>query len=156
MLAVETLGCTTVICSDKTGTLTQNEMTVTKVYVNNRRIDITGTGYEPKGEFKIDGNGVSADLFDNLNTLLSIGVLANNARLEKSDGMYKIIGDPTEGALITLAGKADITGENINKLFPRIEEIPFDSGRKMMTTFHKNFAPQSCILYKRGSRYYYK
>ena len=151
LLAVETLGCTTVICSDKTGTLTQNEMTVTKVYVNNRRIDITGTGYEPKGEFKIDGNGVSADLFDNLNTLLSIGVLANNARLEKSDGMYKIIGDPTEGALITLAGKADITGENINKLFPRIEEIPFDSGRKMMTTFHKNFAPQRIVSFTKGA-----
>ncbi len=151
LLAVETLGCTTVICSDKTGTLTQNEMTVTKVYVNNRRIDITGTGYEPKGEFKIDGNGVSADLFDNLNTLLSIGVLANNARLEKSDGMYKIICDPTEGALITLAGKADITGENINKLFPRIEEIPFDSGRKMMTTFHKNFAPQRIVSFTKGA-----
>ncbi len=151
LLAVETLGCTTVICSDKTGTLTQNEMTVTKVYVNNRRIDITGTGYEPKGEFKIDGNGVSADLFDNLNTLLSLGVLANNARLEKSDGMYKIIGDPTEGALITLAGKADITGENINKLFPRIEEIPFDSGRKMMTTFHKNFAPQRIVSFTKGA-----
>lgn len=151
LLAVETLGCTTVICSDKTGTLTQNEMTVTKIYVNNRKIDITGTGYEPKGEFKIDENGVSEDLFDNLNTLLSIGILANDARLEKIDGMYKIIGDPTEGALVTLAGKADITCEDINKLFPRIEEIPFDSGRKMMTTFHKNFVPQRIVSFTKGA-----
>lgn len=151
LLAVETLGCTTVICSDKTGTLTQNKMTVTKAYVDNKVIDITGTGYDPKGEFKINENRVPADLFDNLKTLLSMGILANDARLEKADGIYKIIGDPTEGALVTLAGKADITNEDINKLFPRMEEISFDSDRKMMTTFHKNFIPQKIVSFTKGA-----
>ncbi|HZX20780.1 MAG TPA: HAD-IC family P-type ATPase, partial [Clostridia bacterium] len=151
LLAVETLGCTTVICSDKTGTLTQNEMTVTKAYVDNEIIDITGTGYEPKGEFKINGNGISTDLLDNLKTLLTMGILANNAKLGKTDGIYKIIGDPTEGTLVTLAGKANITNEDINKLFPRIEEIPFDSDRKMMTTFHKNFIPQKIVSFTKGA-----
>ncbi len=151
LLAVETLGCTTVICSDKTGTLTQNEMTVTKAYVDNEIIDITGTGYEPKGEFKINGNKISEDLFDNFKTLLTMGVLANDAQLEKTDGVYKIIGDPTEGTLVTLAGKADITNEDMNKSFPRIEEIPFDSDRKMMTTFHKNFIPQKIVSFTKGA-----
>lgn len=151
LLAVETLGCTTVICSDKTGTLTQNEMTVVKVYVDNKTLDVTGTGYEPSGEFKLDKNQVTIDSWIGLKTLLSIGILANDAKLEKTDHLYKIIGDPTEGALVTLAGKANIRKESINKSFPRVEEIPFDSDRKMMTTFHQNFAPGKYVSFTKGA-----
>ncbi len=151
LLAVETLGCTTVICSDKTGTLTQNEMTVVKVYVDDNILDVTGTGYDPVGEFKINNESISTDSIENLNTLLSIGILANDAKLEKSNDLYKIIGDPTEGALVTLAGKANITSENINKSYPRVEEIPFDSDRKMMTTFHKDFIPQKIVSFTKGA-----
>lgn len=150
LLAVETLGCTTVICSDKTGTLTQNEMTVVKVYVDDKILDVTGTGYEPVGEFKMEDKEIATKSVENLNMLLSIGMLANDAKLEMVDDLYKIIGDPTEGALVTLAGKADITNE-INKSYPRIEEIPFDSDRKMMTTFHKNFTPGKVVSFTKGA-----
>lgn len=150
LLAVETLGCTTVICSDKTGTLTQNEMTVVKVYVDDKILDVTGTGYEPVGEFKMEDKEIATKSIENLNMLLSIGMLANDAKLERVDDLYKIIGDPTEGALVTLAGKADITNE-INKSYPRIEEIPFDSDRKMMTTFHKNFTPGKVVSFTKGA-----
>lgn len=151
LLAVETLGCTTVICSDKTGTLTQNEMTVTKVYVDDEILDVTGTGYEPSGEFKINEKRITVESVSSLKTLLSIGILANDAKLEKTDGLYKIIGDPTEGALVTLAGKANIENNDINKSFPRVEEIPFDSDRKMMTTFHKYFVPQKYVSFTKGA-----
>ncbi|HLR20840.1 MAG TPA: calcium-translocating P-type ATPase, SERCA-type [Tissierellaceae bacterium] len=151
LLAVETLGCTTVICSDKTGTLTQNEMTVIKAYVDDKILDITGTGYQPCGEFKIGEKEISLNSFNNLNTLLSIGILANDARLEMEDDLYKIIGDPTEGALVTLAGKANITSEDINREFPRVEEIPFDSERKMMTTFHRDFIPDKVVSFTKGA-----
>src|SRR5699024_4929206 len=134
-----------------TGTLTQNEMTVIKAYVDDKILDITGTGYQPCGEFKIGEKEISLNSFNNLNTLLSIGILANDARLEMEDDLYKIIGDPTEGALVTLAGKANITSEDINREFPRVEEIPFDSERKMMTTFHRDFIPDKVVSFTKGA-----
>ncbi|NLY85432.1 MAG: calcium-transporting P-type ATPase, PMR1-type [Tissierellia bacterium] len=149
LLAVETLGSTTVICSDKTGTLTQNEMTVVKLYTDGKVIDVTGTGYDIKGEFKIEDNRVEDTEF--LNTLLNIAVLANDADLEKTEDGYKVIGDPTEGALITLAAKGNIQKSTANEKYPRIEEIPFDSARKMMTTFHKNFLPGKVVSFTKGA-----
>lgn len=151
LLAVETLGCTTVICSDKTGTLTQNEMTVVKVYTDGKVFDVTGTGYEPRGEFKIDGNPISPMDSINLNTLISIGALCNDASLEENTEGYRILGDPTEGALITLAGKGNIFKKEINDKYPRVEEIPFDSDRKMMTTFHNNYFPNKTISFTKGA-----
>ena len=151
LLAVETLGSTTVICSDKTGTLTQNEMTVVKAFTDGKTIDITGGGYEPSGEFQIDGNNIKIEEIGDLQTLLSISALANDASIEKTDDGYKVIGDPTEGALVTLAGKANITRQGINNEFPRIEEIPFDSDRKMMTTFHKNYIPNKVVSFTKGA-----
>jgi len=151
LLAVETLGSTTVICSDKTGTLTQNEMTVVKVFTDGKVVDVTGTGYEPVGEFKLDGKNIDLIGINNLETLLSIASLANDADLEKTSEGYKIIGDPTEGALITLAGKGRINKKEINEKYPRIDEIPFDSDRKMMTTFHKNFIPNKIISFTKGA-----
>ncbi len=151
LLAVETLGSTTVICSDKTGTLTQNEMTVVKIFADGKVIDVTGTGYDPIGEFKLDGNNISVDNIGDLQTLLSIASLANDAGLEKTAEGYRVIGDPTEGALITLAGKGNINRTDINSEYPRIEEIPFDSDRKMMTTFHKNYIPNKVISFTKGA-----
>ena len=151
LLAVETLGTTTVICSDKTGTLTQNEMTVVKVYTDGKTLDVTGGGYHPIGDFIHNGEQIQSDTIGDLDTLLSISALTNDANLEKSNDVYKIIGDPTEGALITLAGKANIKREEINKSYPRIEEIPFDSERKMMTTFHKNYIPEKVVSFTKGA-----
>ena len=152
LLSVETLGTTTYICSDKTGTLTQNEMTVVKVYTDDKIIDVSGIGYEPKGKFTIDGvevENVTGSV--NINTLLSIGTLCSDARLTETDDGYKILGDPTEGALVTLAEKAGIRQEEINQKYPRIEELPFDSDRKMMTTFHENFIPGKVVSFTKGA-----
>lgn len=151
LLAVETLGSTTFICSDKTGTLTQNEMTVVKVFTDGKVLDVTGGGYDPVGEFKLEGNTIKPEDTGDLQTVLSMAVLANDANLEKTPDGYKVIGDPTEGSLITLAGKGNIVQHDINVEYPRIEEIPFDSDRKMMTTFHKNYLPNKIVSFTKGA-----
>jgi len=127
--SVETLGSTTVICSDKTGTLTKNEMTVKKIYANNKIIDVTGSGYEKKGEFLFDNKRI-----DNgeIELLLKIGALNNDASL--TDG--NVIGDPTEASLIVSAAKAGLEKEVLEKEHKRLDEIPFSSERKIMTTVH--------------------
>lgn len=137
--AVETLGTATAIASDKTGTLTQNEMTVARVYVNGKEIDVTGQGYTPTGEFKLKATDSTPEGVDGeaLNLLLTAGALANDARLEKTDTGYRMIGDPTEGALVVAAEKYGRKLSELNKAWPRIDEIPFDSARKRMTTFHR-------------------
>lgn len=152
LLSVETLGTTTYICSDKTGTLTQNEMTVVKAYTDDKVIDISGTGYEPKGKFTIGDKEISNPTESiNINTLLSIGILCSDAKLTKTNEGYKILGDPTEGSLVTLAGKAGINQDDVNSKYPRIAELPFDSDRKMMTTFHKNFIPGKVVSFTKGA-----
>jgi Ca2+-transporting ATPase len=151
LLAVETLGSTSVICSDKTGTLTQNEMTVTKVFTDGKFIDVTGSGYEPIGEFKLDEASINAEQVSSLNTMLAAAALANDAKIEKTSEGYKVLGDPTEGALISLAGKAGIDSKEINNKYPRIEELPFDSDRKMMSTFHKNFIQGKVVGFTKGA-----
>ncbi|MCG2791867.1 MAG: HAD-IC family P-type ATPase, partial [Actinomycetia bacterium] len=132
--AVETLGCTDVICSDKTGTLTKNEMTVTEIYANNTLIKITGEGYTPKGDF-IHASSEQSDT-RNIELLLKIGALCNDSRLNYNE-KWEIFGDPTEGALLVSAGKSGLKKNELEKQFPRIDEIPFDSERKCMTTIHK-------------------
>ncbi len=151
LLAVETLGTTTVICSDKTGTLTQNEMTVVKMYTDGKLIDVTGGGYDPVGDFIYNDENVEMKSVGDLETLLSIAILTNDSNLEQSNDVYKIIGDPTEGALVTLAGKANIKKNEINKSYPRIEEIPFDSERKMMSTFHENYIQGKIVSFTKGA-----
>lgn len=128
--SVETLGATTVICSDKTGTLTCNEMTVTKIFANDMIYDVTGSGYSTKGGFAKDNKLISPA---ELSMLLKIGLLCNNAELVEG----KIIGDPTEGSLIVSAEKAGMSHENMNKQCARLDERGFTSERKMMSTFHK-------------------
>lgn len=139
LLAVETLGSTTVICSDKTGTLTQNEMTIVKVFTGNNLIDVTGTGYNPVGSFQMDNKDIDIGRMEDLDILLSIGLLNNDASLEIDNNSYKVRGDATEGALLTLAKKGKKNKNDLDENYPRIGEIPFDSKRKMMTTFHKDF-----------------
>lgn len=153
LLAVETLGCTTTICSDKTGTLTQNEMTVIRTYTGNNVGEVTGKGYAPNGDFYITNEKINPTENINLNLLLSIAALCNDATLEyeKEDDIYKIVGDPTEGALITLAEKANLLKSELNEKYPRIEEIPFDADRKMMTTFHKNFIDGKIVSFTKGA-----
>ncbi len=140
--AVETLGSTTVICTDKTGTLTKNEMTVREIFVNGKAIKVSGRGYEPYGDFSVNGKVVESDdsrTDKAIRLLLRIGLFCNHATLERHTrsgrrGAWKVIGDPTEGALVVAAAKAGIKkGEEA--LSP-IGEISFDSKRKMMTTVH--------------------
>lgn len=146
LASVETLGSTTVICSDKTGTLTKGEMTVRKIFVNNRIIEVTGTGYEPKGEFHFDGIGINPAEDKHLALLLKNGVLCNNATYDGKS----VIGDPTEGALIVVATKAGIQVSQVQKEHPRIGEILFNSERKRMTTIHATPDGQ-LIAYMKGS-----
>ncbi len=130
--SVETLGSTTVICTDKTGTLTHNEMTVKKLYISHKVIEVTGSGYIPEGSFLLQNKSVKTK---DIELLLKIGALNNDSVLTKD---YKIIGDPTEGALVVSAAKAGLAKELLEKLYPRIDEIGFDSQRKRMTTIHKS------------------
>ncbi len=130
--SVETLGSTTVICTDKTGTLTHNEMTVRKLYTNHKIIEVTGSGYAPVGSFLFQNKAVKVN---DIKLLLQIGALNNDAVLTRDN---KIIGDPTEGALIVSAAKAGLTKDSLEKLYTRIDEIGFDSKRKRMATIHKS------------------
>lgn len=154
LLAVETLGCVTVICSDKTGTLTQNEMTVVKAYTGGNIYQITGSGYNPSGEIYRQGNKIEAAADDDLRLLLSSGVLCSDAILEQKnavDNEWSVIGDPTEGALVVAGAKAGMEKAKMNEAHPRIAELPFDSERKMMTTFHRNFQPGKIISFTKGA-----
>ncbi|MDD5431859.1 MAG: calcium-transporting P-type ATPase, PMR1-type [Candidatus Omnitrophica bacterium] len=135
--SVETLGCATVICSDKTGTLTKNEMTVQKLYTAGKLFAVTGIGYEPKGEILLDKKQINSAENVSLNNLLRSGVLCNGAQLVEKEGVFKIVGDPTEGALLTAAGKTGIMKEKLEEEFVFVDEIPFDSERKKMTVVRK-------------------
>ncbi|HUM59403.1 MAG TPA: calcium-translocating P-type ATPase, SERCA-type [Bacillota bacterium] len=135
--AVETLGTATVICSDKTGTLTKNEMTVTRIFVADRLFEVTGTGYTPEGKFLDQGGSeIRPQNLKIIEPLLLGGLLNCDARLDETGKGYDIIGDPTEGALVVAAAKAGFSKEAVDADSPRLAEIPFDSERKMMTTFH--------------------
>ena len=136
--AVETLGSTTVICSDKTGTLTQNQMTVVRLFADGQLLEVSGEGYSPEGSFSRDGKPLQATAEPGLNLLLQGSALCNDAILQPTEEKgWKIAGDPTEGALVVVAAKAGYDRDSINEKFPRVQEIPFDSSRKMMTTFHQ-------------------
>lgn len=135
--AVETLGSADAICSDKTGTLTQNEMTVVRLVTPTEQIDVSGQGYQPNGEFSEDGSPYTPSR--DIRRLLLGGLLASDARLEEdtdSSGGYRMIGDPTEGALVVVAAKADLWRTQAEQDYPRQAEVPFDSDRKRMSTLH--------------------
>lgn len=136
MPAVETLGCTTVICSDKTGTLTKGEMTVRKIFTAGRMIEVTGAGYEPVGEFR-GSDKIHVGESEPIRKLLLGGLLCNDSVLEKAEGKWIIKGDSTEGALTVAAVKAGLHETEVRLENPRVEEIPFSSERKRMTTIHQ-------------------
>jgi Ca2+-transporting ATPase len=131
--AVETLGSTTYICSDKTGTLTEDKMTIRRIFADGKLIDITGVGYEPKGEFHVGGKVLNPQGNAALQKLLHIGSLCNDTTLNSVNGVWSIKGDPTEGALVVTAAKAGLWQEELQIQFPRISEIPFSSETKRMT-----------------------
>ncbi len=135
--AVETLGCTSVICSDKTGTMTKGEMTVQRIYLNHEAVKVTGVGYEPEGEFLIEDKKIDAKS-EGLRALLTAATLCNDAKLEKDTATERWIikGDPTEGALIVAAAKAGLWKQELEQNQPRVGEIPFSSETKRMTTMH--------------------
>lgn len=138
--AVETLGCTTVICTDKTGTLTQNEMTVREIWLPEQRVSVSGAGYAPEGQFYsgttlLPNPAINTDL----HTLLAAAALCNDSRLLPPDAEHgwSVLGDPTEAALLVVARKAGIDLEAEARQAPRIRELPFDSRRKRMSTVHR-------------------
>jgi Ca2+-transporting ATPase len=134
--AVETLGSTTVICSDKTGTLTKNEMTVRVIYDGVHVYEVTGSGYDPEGSILHEKVPITKDRLKDLLKVLRIGLLCNESSIYKEDNRYKIEGDPTEGALIVSAIKAGLDPEEERKLYPQIAMIPFESERGYMATLH--------------------
>ncbi|HET9710587.1 MAG TPA: cation-translocating P-type ATPase [Pyrinomonadaceae bacterium] len=145
--AVETLGSTSVICSDKTGTLTKDEMTARRLFVGSEIVEISGTGYEPSGNFSTNGSGNSAAL----PALLRAAALASDARVEQRDGTgkWEVKGDPTEGALIVAAAKAGFDKSALDAQFVRVSEIPFTSETKRMTTLHQT--PDGVVAYAKGA-----
>ncbi|WP_078434392.1 calcium-translocating P-type ATPase, SERCA-type [Metabacillus halosaccharovorans] len=146
--AVETLGCASVICSDKTGTMTQNKMTVTHVWSGDQVWNITGTGYHPHGEFLRDGDPVDATKTKTLQQILTFGSLCNTATIKENDGQYQLDGDPTEGALLVAAMKAGLRKETLLKNFEVIEEFPFDSSRKMMSVIVRDKSGNQFVVTK--------
>ncbi|NJR25842.1 MAG: HAD-IC family P-type ATPase [Richelia sp. CSU_2_1] len=147
--AVETLGGATVICSDKTGTLTENQMTVQEIYSGGTSYSVTGSGYNPDGEIQLNQLPITVDRAPTLQECLQAGMLCNDSYLEFKDDNWIVIGDPTEGALIAAAKKADLMQQTLAKSMPRLDSIPFESQFQYMATLHRT--PTGKILYVKGS-----
>lgn len=149
--AVEALGGTTVVCTDKTGTLTQNEMTVKEVFCNDELYRVTGEGYRPQGHFLHQGQTLNPAELPALQVALRVGALCNNAALNRQgENKWKVIGDPTEGALLTAAAKAGLWWKNLNEEYCRERELAFDSNRRMMTVICR--APDNNFhVYSKGA-----
>lgn len=146
--SVETLGSTSVICSDKTGTLTQNEMTVNHLWLMKQEIEVTGLGYEPRGDLQVDKQKITVKTDDDVYMLLTAASLCSNARIlppDEEHPRYTVLGDPTEACLGVVAEKAGLDASTVEKQLQRLRELPFDSSRKRMTTIHngKKFAVAS-------------
>ena len=144
---VETLGSTSVICTDKTGTLTRNEMTVRQVFADEHLFELSGAGYDPTGHV-LDG-GTILEPPSSVRALLRAAVLASDARLVTRDGRWQVEGDPTEGALIVAATKVGLNSVDLNEQEPRVAEIPFTSERRRMTTLHTT--PAGVVAYLKGA-----
>lgn len=149
LAAVETLGSTTVICSDKTGTLTKDEMTVRNCLVAGELIEISGAGYQPEGVFSVQGAAVAPSAA--LTQLLRAASLACDAHVvyDEAQGRWTVKGDPTEGALVVAAAKAGLAKEELDAQFPRLDEIPFTSESKRMTTLHGD--GEGAVAYAKGA-----
>jgi Ca2+-transporting ATPase len=150
MTAVETLGSTTVICSDKTGTITKNQMTVRKVWSGGRTFGVTGEGYQPEGELREGGQTVQ-DRPDSLEQLLRIGVLCNNANVREKDGQWGVQGNPSEGALLVAARKAGVDIDKMRRDAQRLAELTFSSETKYMATLHPREDGEGNVLFVKGA-----
>jgi len=151
--AVDTLGSATVIVTDKTGTLTTSQLTVQKIFVNNKMVKVTGVGFAPEGLFEINGVPIDPKKDNTLSLLLEIAALCNDARLRqhKTDGYrWEIYGDPTEGALVVVSEKAGFNKEELEARLPRVDEIPFDAKERYMVTFHKS-SEENLRVYVKGA-----
>ena len=147
LAAVETLGSANIIASDKTGTLTKNEMTARAVITASGRVNLTGTGYAPEGEVRVEGGApLEGALRTELRRALTVADRANNAALQKRDGRWTVQGDPTEGALLVAARKAGLTDQALDARFERVGEVPFSSERKLMSTVHHDAERQERLL----------
>ena len=147
--AVETLGSADIICSDKTGTLTKDEMTVRELYVPGYSVEVSGAGYSPQGDFSTKNNKINPLDNTQLALLLRIGRLSNNATIRQNNGAWEVVGDPTEGALVVAALKAGYTDTLLDE-YPRIAELPFDPDRKRMSTLHDT-PDHETIAYVKGA-----
>jgi potassium/sodium efflux P-type ATPase len=146
--AVETLGSVTVICSDKTGTLTRNEMTVQTVATGAGTCEVSGAGYDPHGTFNLDGNDITAEDFPLLREVAQAALLCNDATLSEKQGRWHIQGDPTEGSLVTLALKTGLNHQDCQTRYPRTDAIPFESQHRFMASLHHDHAGQGLIYLK--------
>ncbi len=146
--AVETLGSVTVICSDKTGTLTRNEMTVKTVTTGAGICEVSGVGYDPHGGFTLDDQGITSGEFPLLKEIAQASLLCNDATLTESDGQWQMQGDPTEGALVTLALKAGLNHDLCQSQYPRTDAIPFESQHRFMASLHHDHSGHGFIYLK--------
>ncbi len=151
MPAVETLGSTTVVCSDKTGTLTKNQMTVMQVFSGDKNYQFTGTGYAPEGDVRLNDSVIQIESHPLLKECLTAGLLCNDSRLIANDGQWSIEGDPTEVALITAANKVGILEETLTSELPRVDVLPFESQHQYMATLHDLSSGQEKVMYLKGS-----
>jgi P-type Ca2+ transporter type 2C len=152
LAAVETLGSATVIASDKTGTLTKNEMTVRIVVTASGRVTFEGSGYAPSGAVRREGGGpIDGPLHTELERALAVAERANNATVHERDGRWTVQGDPTEGALLVAARKAGLSSETLEQRLPRIGEVPFSSERKLMSTLHRDTQQDRGIVFTKGA-----
>ena len=147
---VETLGSATVICSDKTGTLTENQMTVKEIYAVGKIYQVEGTGYNPTGRILYQNQPINLESELVLDACLRNGLLCNDSYLEQESGQFTVAGDPTEGALIVAAGKAGLQQQTLTEAMPRLDAIPFDSQFQYMATLHEDIAPGK-IIYIKGA-----
>jgi P-type Ca2+ transporter type 2C len=152
LAAVETLGSASVIASDKTGTLTKNEMTVRIVVTASGRVTFGGSGYAPEGEVRAeDGAAIDDGLRSELERALAAADRANNAAIEERDGRWTVQGDPTEGALLVAARKAGLRADALDARLPRVAELPFSSERKLMSTVHRDAERQQLVVFAKGA-----
>jgi len=148
--AVETLGSVTVICSDKTGTLTRNEMTVRSVVTAARTYTVSGVGYDPTGGFHVGERHLEAQAEPTLRELAQAALLCNDSRLRQGDTGWQVDGDPMEGALFALAIKAGHEPDALRQQFPRRDEVPFDAAHRFMATLHHGVA-EGAVVYVKGA-----
>jgi magnesium-transporting ATPase (P-type) len=151
LTAIEALGCVSIICSDKTGTLTKNEMTVSRVVTSGRQVDVGGVGYAPHGGFMIDGLDIDPESDRALQMILTAAALCNDAALRDTGHGWVVDGDPLEGALLAACSKAGSDPERLRRSYPRLDEIPFDAAHRYMASLHRSHENGAATLYVKGA-----